>query len=247
MRSSGESSNSHASHCRGYSIHHPFTTRTVAEQVAINISCFFGERFMLSRLIKGDVIKKTRLHNYNGKFLDPAGFMYLPHSIINTISLKLTGRRPEIPWLGYRAIKHLDGLIDKKWKILEFGSGMSTIWFARRCGFIVSIETDDAWFRTVAATLSKARIQNADYRLLSKAGFDAIEDYADSYFDFALVDGYRRDHAMRAAISKIKIGGYIYLDNSDLPYEEYQIARTMLLEVVGDSSRIRAFNDFYPT
>src|SRR5438874_13577508 len=99
---------------------------------------------MLARLIKGDGIRKSRLHNYNGQFLDAAGFLYLPQSILTTLSLKLAHRRPELPWLGFRAIKHLDRLIKPDWRVLEFGSGMSTIWFARRCATLVSIKTHRA-------------------------------------------------------------------------------------------------------
>ena len=80
---------------------------------------------MLARLIKGDGIRKSRLHNYNGQFLDAAGFLYLPQSIYTTVSLKLTNRRPELPWLGFRAIKHLGKIITDEWKVLEFVSGMS--------------------------------------------------------------------------------------------------------------------------
>ena len=62
----------------------------------------------------------------------------IPHSVATTIWLKLTGRRPETPWLGYRAVKCLDELIEPDWRILEFGSGMSTSWFARRCASVLS-------------------------------------------------------------------------------------------------------------
>ena len=201
---------------------------------------------MLTRLITGDGMRKTRLHNYNGRFLDAAGFLYLPKSISTTLSLKLASRRPELPWLGFRAIKYLDQIIDTNWKVLEFGSGMSTIWFAHRCGFLVSIETDKAWYNTVISILNERALQNVDYRLCDESEAGVLEDYEDSYFDLVLVDGLRRDRAMMTAILKVKRGGYIYLDNSDVPNQEHRTAKAILISAAGGELNVKIFNDLYP-
>ena len=201
---------------------------------------------MLTRLIAGDGMRKTRLHNYNGQFLDAAGFLYLPKCIFTTLLLKLAEHRPELPWLGFRAIKYLDQIIDTNWKVLEFGSGMSTIWFARRCGFLVSIETDKAWYDAVTSMLNERALQNVDYRLCGESEADVLQDYEDSYFDLVLVDGIRRDRAMMTAILKVKRGGYIYFDNSDVPYQEYRTAKAMLISAAGGESNVKNFNDLYP-
>ena len=205
------------------------------------------ETTMLSRLITGDGMRKTRLHNYSGHFLDLTGFLYLPRSILTAISLKLTNHRPEIPWLGFRAIKHLDKIIAHDWKVLEFGSGMSTIWLARRCELLVSIETNNSWYRDVTSMLKERSLNNIDYKLCDESVADALEDYDDSFFDLVLVDGYNRDRAMMTAISKVKLGGYIYLDNSDVPYLEHRTAKAMLINAAGGQSYIKVFNDLYPT
>ncbi len=59
-------------------------------------------------IVKGTQPRRTRLHNCRGDRLDARGFVYLPHSLLTTIRLRLTGRRPALPWLGYRAIRRLD-------------------------------------------------------------------------------------------------------------------------------------------
>lgn len=202
---------------------------------------------MLTRLIKGDGMRKSRLHNYNGQLLDAAGFLYLPRSIRTTVTFKLANRRPELPWLGFRAIKHLGKLIKADWKVLEFGSGMSTIWFARRCARLVSLETDSGWYESVRAMLKERKIDNVDYRLCQKSEYEAVSDYPDSTFDLVLVDGYERDRVMKSAIAKVKRGGYIYLDNSDVPYREHRTAKALLMNAAGGESELRVFNDLYPT
>lgn len=202
---------------------------------------------MFTRLIKGDGMRKSRLHNYNGQFLDASGFFYLPRSIRTTLLFKLVNRRPELPWLGFRAIDHLGKLIKPDWSVLEFGSGMSTVWFARRCGLLVSVETNRSWYDSVKTILSEKSFHHVDYRLSEQSEHEAVTDYPNSTFDLVLVDGYERDRVMETAISKVKRGGYIYLDNSDVPYREHRTAKALLLEAAGAESEIRIFNDLYPT
>jgi predicted O-methyltransferase YrrM len=200
-------------------------------------------------LFKGDPLRRSRLHNHTGDRIDARGFAFLPHSVATTIWLKLTGRRPEAPWLGYRAVKRLDELIEADWRILEFGSGMSTSWFARRCAFVLSLETDDRWYASVRARLERAGLENVDCRLCSTTAdggpdySSAVSDSRDSAFDLALVDGSRRDLAMEVALALVKPGGYVFLDNTDLPNDDCRIAAASLTEA---AARVWVFNDLSP-
>ena len=201
---------------------------------------------MLTRLISGNGRRKTRLHNHNGQLLDAAGLLNLPKSILTALALKLAHRRTELPWLGFRAIKQLDRIIDNKSKVLEFGSGMSTVWFARRCGFLVSLETNPVWYESISSMLKERALVNVDYRLRDMAEAHLLPDYEDSYFDLALVDGPRRDLAMMTALRKVRPGGYIYLDNTDAPIRENQIAKAVLTGAAGGESNVKVFNDLTP-
>jgi predicted O-methyltransferase YrrM len=194
---------------------------------------------MFKRLITGDGLRKTRFHNYRGELLDRTGFAYLPLAVYTTLNLKIAGKRPELPWLGYRVIKRLNNLIAKDWAILEFGSGMSTVWLAKRCGKLISVETDQRWFKHVSQRLRS--FKHVDYRLLP---IESCHDVSDGPFDLVIVDGMRRHASMQTAIHKVKTGGHIYLDNSDVPWDEFVTARTSLVKV---AKSIEAFNDFAPT
>jgi hypothetical protein len=98
---------------------------------------------------------------------------------------------------------------------------------------LVSIETNLQWYERIKPQLP----ENVDYRFVSEEQCHLV----DHSFDLAIVDGVRRDKTMQTAI---KVAGYIFMDNSDVQYGEYQTARKLLL----DSARsIETFNDLYPT
>lgn len=201
---------------------------------------------MWTRLISGNGLRRTRLHNHDGRLIDARGLLYLPRSVLTALALKVTGRRPELPWIGFRAIERLEQLIRHDWRVLEFGSGMSTLWFARRCGRLVSVETNPGWHERVRRMLAERNLTNVDYRLRDKASAHVLDDCEDSSFDLVLVDGPRRDLAVLTAIRKVKPGGYVYLDNTDAPVRDNKVARAALLAAAGGPSRVRFFNDLTP-
>jgi hypothetical protein len=61
-------------------------------------------------------------------------------------------------------------------------------------------------------------------------------------FDFALVDGDGRDSAMETALAVVRPGGYVYLDNADVPWDSHRTARELALS----SGPAEWFVDFTP-
>jgi predicted O-methyltransferase YrrM len=223
---------------------------TVGSAAEVIISPVHRVRSLATYVVKGSPLRRSRLHNHKGERVDVKGLAYLPHSVATTIRLKLTGRRPESPWLGYRAVKCLEALIEPDWRILEFGAGMSTIWLARRCAFVLSLETHDRWFADVRAHLELAGLENVDCRLCSTTDNGtpdygrAVSDQRGSEFDLALVDGARRDLAIEIALGLVKAGGYVFLDNTDLPNDDCRIAAARLGAA---AARVWVFNDLSPS
>ncbi len=204
---------------------------------------FVSMNFLVRRVIRGDELRKTRLHNYQGERIDLAGLRFLPACMYSKLWFMLTGRRPTVPWLGYRATLKIGSLLNPESTVLEFGSGMSTLWFARRCRRLVSIETDPAWHAEVIKRLARAGLRNADCHLMSLDSCGKVTD-PDESFDFALVDGCRRDVVVSVAVRKVKPGGFVYLDNCDVPDAEHSSARSILL--VAAKSAPEYFTDFSP-
>ena len=58
-------------------------------------------------------------------------------------------RHPDRPYYVPRAIEHLERLIDRSTSVFEWGSGVSTLWWAERVGTVTAIEHDETWFDRV--------------------------------------------------------------------------------------------------
>lgn len=54
-----------------------------------------------------------------------------------------------IPWLNYPVISFLNDKLDKNIVVFEYGSGFSSIFFAKRVKRVISIEYDEKWHSTV--------------------------------------------------------------------------------------------------
>ncbi len=202
-----------------------------------------------NRLVTGDGIRKTRFHNYKGEPLDVMGLMYLPHSIVTAAATRFFGYRLPVPWLGWRGIKAIDEVLSgiKNAKVLEYGSGMSSLWLSRRCGQLVSVEHDGDWHSLLAPKFTAKGMEHVEYRRHDKANYPKVSTHPAHSFDFILIDGIQRDECAVEALKKIKPGGYLYLDNSDVTWNDYAGAEKILLAAANKpGGTIRYFNDFFP-
>lgn len=206
---------------------------------------------MLQRLVRADSYRKSRLHDEKGHLIDARGLAYAPYTLWLGGLRLMTGYRPAIPWLSYRAIHVLDRLIQPHWRALEFGSGMSTPWLARRCAYLHSIESDERWHGAVRTLLQRTDPARVRYELRGPEGYSDLSAYAEGAFDFVLVDGIERAACVASALPHLRPGGWLYLDNSD---KDMQLAdgdtrraeAQILAAVAAHGGSIRYFHDFSP-
>ena len=153
---------------------------------------------------------------------------------------------PDEPWLARGAIAHLKELLHRDMKMLEYGSGPSTAWFAKRVGHLTSIEYQEGWYHEVLTQLQDAHLDNVDLRYIpldhdikapTLPHYDPVpnyvsvaEEFDDRSFDFVVVDGHYRAACVIAAVGKIKPGGYILVDDTyRMPTEEWQVPSHWIL------------------
>ncbi len=136
---------------------------------------------------------------------------------------------PDAPWLVPAAIAYIEQELRPEFIGFEWGSGRSTIWFARRVRHITSVEGRRSWFDEVARWLAKGALaERVTLRLAevtSEHNFSPmeIERYAgvidsmvDGSLDFIVVDGHFREACLRRVATKLRPGGLLIVDNTDV-------------------------------
>jgi hypothetical protein len=118
-----------------------------------------------------------------------------------------------IPWLTYPAIDFLDTIIKSDWKVFEWGSGYSTLWWAKKIHHVYAVENNTEWYKEVKLQLpTNATIVNSP----SENEFvNAINTYEDGYFNAIVIDGEFRNKCAKNCVPKLKQNGIIIFDNTD--------------------------------
>jgi len=120
----------------------------------------------------------------------------------------------EYPWITPGAICELSQFIQPHYDVLEFGSGGSTLFFARRCRSVTSFETLSPWYEKMKTVLSEKKIGNAKLVYATNIE-DMLKNLGSSRFDVVLIDCVetsRVDLAMKSP-SLAKPGGVVIVDN----------------------------------
>jgi len=130
-----------------------------------------------------------------------------------------------IPWLVVSAVKFIEENLNLADAIFEWGSGGSTLWFARRAKEIISVEHNIVWYKKIKDELPP----NAKYiyappdreyqegyesiRLKGKS-FKAYASVIDSlpFFDWVIIDGRARVACAKHAVSKFR--RFLVLDDA---------------------------------
>jgi hypothetical protein len=151
----------------------------------------------------------------------------------------------ERPWLAMAAIRYLEQHVTRQARVFEYGSGGSTLFFAKRAHSVHSVEHDPVWGRRVSAALqarghTHCRLQiiepvkqdgqltadpsdphtyatsDASLRAFSFRDYAAsVDDYPDQYFDWILIDGRARPACFAHALPKLARGGWLVWDNTE--------------------------------
>ena len=150
--------------------------------------------------------RRRRLGHWTGRY------------IVDRLAVMGWQRRcPDAPWLTESAVGMLRSWLRGDDVGLEWGSGRSTLWFARRVKWLVSIEHAEDWYGAVSLSIARTGLTNVDHRLYrdERLYVAAGEAVTSASVDFVLVDGVLRDQCAVAAISRLKPGGILVLDNAN--------------------------------
>lgn len=136
---------------------------------------------------------------------------------------------PDAPWFVPAAITAIDGQLQADHVGLEWGCGRSTLWLAKRVRHVTSVEGRRAWFDEVSGALARDglgdKVELCLAEVTSEHDFDAAEieryaavadRFADGSLDFIVVDGHFRHACLARVGHKLRSGGLLIVDNSEV-------------------------------
>jgi len=140
----------------------------------------------------------------------------------------------DLPWLADGAIAEIERFLRPRMRVFEWGAGRSTVFFARRCAAVTTIEHKAKWLRRVAARLAELGLCNVDLRLAPMQESPAagqtqrvrpefaayageVLTFPESAFDLVCIDGRARVNCAVNALPRLAPGGLLVLDNSEWP------------------------------
>ncbi|MDH3647029.1 MAG: FkbM family methyltransferase [Gammaproteobacteria bacterium] len=179
-----------------------------------------------------DLLRKVPGFSVLGKVLV---LRYSPRSFLRTSGYfkSVASKRPQrvdgtpLPWMNYHMIQFLEDRLKKDFRVFEFGSGNSTLFFAPRVANITSVEVDRQWYEEVSGQMpGNANVMLCDpydvNRYLAMLGQDNVD------YDIVIVDAEDRVACLKASPPHLTSRGVILLDDADKP--KYQSGIDYLLE-----------------
>jgi predicted O-methyltransferase YrrM len=141
---------------------------------------------------------------------------WTPRYIFNRINLfYFEKENPSVPWLTAKSIWIIDSLLKPNDKMIEFGSGRSTSWFAQRVKELISVETDRLWYEKVKVDVEKFKNTNLKFLNNDIEFRNLIATIDNSSIDISLIDGAYRELCANLLIYKMKLGGVMIIDNAN--------------------------------
>ena len=153
-------------------------------------------------------------------FLGPFLFYYRKgyfRSAMKSAAVSRSGQ--PLPWYTYPAIDFLKCRDFRGKRVLEFGGGQSTLWWANVADSVVTMEGDKDWYDVIKEQIP----DNVDLNHVSMKDRESnvrdveavLEDKAYSHYDVIVIDGLHRYQMAKIALRRVANDGIIVCDNAE--------------------------------
>jgi hypothetical protein len=138
----------------------------------------------------------------------------------------------DLPWWNVAATRAVETFLAERpgARVFEWGAGASTIWLARRCASVTSVEHDPDWlarFKRQADGRDNIALMG---RSITTDAYVAAIDEVGGLFDLIVVDGRQRVACLERARDRLAPQGLILFDDSGRARYRDGIARAGLAE-----------------
>ncbi len=151
--------------------------------------------------------------------LGPIGFARRTGFFRSAFAMAPVGRDGKpIPWYSYPCIDFLKSRQYLARRVLEFGGGNSTLWWASRSKEVVALESNRKWYDRIKGQMPgnvKLMYVSEDSRAINVAAVeDALREQPPGSFDVIVIDGLYRTEMIPVAIRFLSNDGVIVCDDS---------------------------------
>ncbi len=119
-----------------------------------------------------------------------------------------------IPWYNYAVIDFLKEKLNSNISVFEFGCGYSTLFYAKRCARIYSVESRLEWINKIQKHITKNKLINSQIRFIETKIAESIDTIAEK-FDLIIIDSDDRLNCAISSYYNLAKNGIIILDNSE--------------------------------
>lgn len=154
----------------------------------------------------------------------PLSFSYRSGHFRSSVNRKAQNRDGvELPWYTYPAIAFLQTRRFSDKRVLEFGAGQSTLWWAKRASRVHSFESDDQWYDSLKAILpANVRLNRVSMSDVTACVTDVRRALTErqahgpaALFDVIVIDGLYRAEMVPIACEYRSPTGIIICDNAE--------------------------------
>jgi precorrin-6B methylase 2 len=143
-----------------------------------------------------------------------------------------------IPWWTYAAIRAVDAELEEGDRVVEFGAGHSTLWFASRVARVTAVETDERWVEAVGRTLPDGSPEKV--KILHSAEFDRpLFEGPLREASVVVIDGAWRDRVAGLVAEVARSARLVVLDNTDME-ERADLPEIVRRGLGGHACRLRS-------
>ena len=131
-----------------------------------------------------------------------------------------------LPWICYPCMDFLNERLKSDMDVFEWGSGNSTLWWAKRVGTVISCEHDQGWYER----MKPAMPDNVEYvhANVEDSSYINFAKNQQKRFDVMMIDGQARIACAKNCLESLKEGGVVVWDNTDV--DKYQEGYDFLIQ-----------------
>ena len=170
----------------------------------------------LRKIVAGDPLRVSRFHDESGKFCGFLASLGLIPSAFSAIAARVRGRWLELPWWVWSAIRFTGRQVQQSDTVIELGSGYSSLWLARKCSLVVSVEQSALWIKALesmgATSLRRGRLKIVKGE--ARTGFmEALGVLR--HPDVVVIDSDSRQEILRELLRRSELPKVIVYDDTD--------------------------------